>query len=137
MSSTNRPGIGVQRGRTHRRLPFFGGCDVRPRGSNRRVRTPRAPLSHSLVTLCFLAVLALPSQNPLFAAGQNKIVYDQFDWSIYQSTHFDVFHYSRERQTLQKIVSMAESRTRAVSALYACASMVSVIRYTLLALITM
>jgi hypothetical protein len=45
----------------------------------------------------------------LFAAGQNKIVYDTFDWSIYQSTHFDVYHYSREKGTLQKVVSMAES----------------------------
>ncbi|HEX5854993.1 MAG TPA: hypothetical protein VFZ57_05185, partial [Thermoanaerobaculia bacterium] len=43
------------------------------------------------------------------SAGQNKIVYDRFDWQIYQSTHFDVYHYSRERQTLQKVVSMAES----------------------------
>ena len=43
------------------------------------------------------------------AAGQNKIVYDTFDWAIYQSTHFDVYHYSREKGTLQKVVSMAES----------------------------
>jgi hypothetical protein len=43
------------------------------------------------------------------SAGQNKIVYDRFDWQIYQSTHFDVYHYARERQTLQKVVSMAES----------------------------
>ena len=52
--------------------------------------------------------LLLLSTN-LFAAGQNKIVYDTFDWSIYQSTHFDVYHYSREKATLQKVVSMAES----------------------------
>ncbi len=68
---------------------------------NRRVRPPRAPL--------FLLLGIFSLSSPLFAAGQNKIVYDQFDWSIYQSTHFDVFHYSRERQTLQKVVSMAES----------------------------
>ncbi len=43
------------------------------------------------------------------AEGQNKIVYDAFDWSIYQSTHFQVYHYSREKETLQKVVSMAES----------------------------
>jgi len=62
------------------------------------------------LALSILAVvpLSFPSKN-LFAAGQNKIVYDHFDWSIYQSTHFDVYHYSREKGTLQKVVSMAES----------------------------
>ena len=53
-----------------------------------------------------LAILLAPEARP---AGQNKIVYDTFDWQIYQSTHFDMYHYSRERQTLQKVVSMAES----------------------------
>jgi hypothetical protein len=53
-----------------------------------------------------LAILFAPEARP---AGQNKIVYDKFDWQIYQSTHFDMYHYSRERQTLQKVVSMAES----------------------------
>ncbi len=53
-----------------------------------------------------LAILVAPEARP---AGQNKIVYDKFDWQIYQSTHFDMYHYSRERQTLQKVVSMAES----------------------------
>ena len=51
-----------------------------------------------------LAILVAPEARP---AGQNKIVYDKFDWQIYQSTHFDMYHYSRERQTLQKVVSMA------------------------------
>ncbi|MDL2716972.1 MAG: hypothetical protein PT977_04390 [Acidobacteriota bacterium] len=53
-----------------------------------------------------LAILLAKEARP---AGQNKIVYDKFDWQIYQSTHFDMYHYSRERQTLQKVVSMAES----------------------------
>ncbi|HTS01297.1 MAG TPA: hypothetical protein VMN04_02155 [Thermoanaerobaculia bacterium] len=54
-----------------------------------------------------LALLLAPC--PLLAQGQNKIVYDTFDWSIYQSTHFEVYHYSREKAALQKVVSMAES----------------------------
>jgi Tol biopolymer transport system component len=66
----------------------------------------RFPLALSVGLLLAGALFLTPGAQ---SAGQNKIVYDQFDWSIYQSTHFDVFHYSRERQTLQKIVSMAES----------------------------
>jgi len=59
----------------------------------------------------FLGILLFSSSLPtnLFAAGQNKIVYDTFDWAIYQSTHFEIYHYSREKATLQKVVSMAES----------------------------
>jgi hypothetical protein len=43
------------------------------------------------------------------AEGQNKVVYDTFDWSIYHATHFDVHYYTREKETLQKVVSLAES----------------------------
>jgi len=66
----------------------------------------RLPLALSAGLLLAWALFLAPAAR---SAGQNKIVYDQFDWSIYQSTHFDVFHYSRERQTLHKVVSMAES----------------------------
>ena len=46
---------------------------------------------------------------PARAAGQNKIVYDTFEWSVYASTHFDVYYYPRGKDALQKVVSMAES----------------------------
>ncbi len=65
--------------------------------------------SRKALALVLLAGLAAAAAPRLFAAGQNKIVYDTFDWSIYQSTHFDVYHYSREKGTLQKVTSMAES----------------------------
>ena len=43
------------------------------------------------------------------AEGQNKIVYDTFDWSIYRSTHFAIYFYDREEVSLQKVASYAES----------------------------
>lgn len=57
----------------------------------------RAFLCLALSTLLFVALPASP-------AGQNKIVYDTFDWAIYTSTHFQVYYYSREKDTLQKVV---------------------------------
>ncbi|MGE5346643.1 MAG: hypothetical protein ACM3JH_11865, partial [Acidithiobacillales bacterium] len=54
-------------------------------------------------------VLALLFAAPALGVGQNKIVYDVFDWSIYTSTHFDVYYYAREKGSLEKVVSMAES----------------------------
>jgi Tol biopolymer transport system component len=67
-------------------------------------------MSSTRKALVLVLLLGLAAATPaLLAQGQNKIVYDTFDWSIYQSTHFDVYHYSREKGTLQKVVSMAES----------------------------
>jgi Tol biopolymer transport system component len=47
--------------------------------------------------------------GPAFPFGQNKIVYDKFHWSIYHSTHFDVYFYDEEKPSLQKVVDTAES----------------------------
>lgn len=41
--------------------------------------------------------------------GQNKIAYDQFDWQIYRSTHFQIYFYSKEKGSLEKVASFAES----------------------------
>ncbi|HET7712758.1 MAG TPA: hypothetical protein VFL80_12570, partial [Thermoanaerobaculia bacterium] len=46
---------------------------------------------------------------PAFPFGQNKIVYDKFKWNVYHSTHFDVYFYEEERESLQKVADMAES----------------------------
>jgi hypothetical protein len=57
-----------------------------------------------LIALAILFVLAMPAFGQ-----QNKIVYDKFDWSIYHSTHFDVYFYETEKASLQRVVDMAES----------------------------
>ena len=44
-----------------------------------------------------------------FPFGQNKIVYDKFNWHIYHSTHFDFYFYDEERASLQRVVDNAES----------------------------
>lgn len=41
--------------------------------------------------------------------GQNKIVYDKFDWQVYRSTHFTIYFYEGGRNSLQKVASYAES----------------------------
>jgi hypothetical protein len=60
-----------------------------------------------LTALLFtVLILAAPSAYPF---GQNKIVYDEFKWSIYHSTHFDIYFYDEERPALQRVVDSAES----------------------------
>jgi Tol biopolymer transport system component len=58
-----------------------------------------------VVILVALLVLAIPA----YPFGQNKIVYDTFKWSVYHSTHFDVYFYEEERDSLQRVVDSAES----------------------------
>jgi hypothetical protein len=62
-----------------------------------------------LKRLIALAILALSFAPAAYPFGKNKIVYDEFDWKIYQSTHFDVYFYEEERDVLQKVVNLAES----------------------------
>jgi hypothetical protein len=60
-----------------------------------------------LVLLVALATLPVAGQDEGF--GQNKIVYDKFDWSIYRSTHFRIYFYAREKESLSRVASFAES----------------------------
>jgi Tol biopolymer transport system component len=55
----------------------------------------------------FIALLAFAT--PMYPFGQNKIVYDTFDWKVYHSTHFDVYFYEEERESLQRVVDAAET----------------------------
>lgn len=56
-----------------------------------------------------VAAVLFFSALPAFPFGQNKIVYDKFNWNIYHSTHFDVYFYDEERGALQRVVDSAES----------------------------
>ena len=58
-----------------------------------------------VVTLLVVLLFAAPA----FPFGQNKIVYDKFNWHIYHSTHFDIYFYDEERASLQRVVDNAES----------------------------
>jgi len=75
------------------------------------VRAANALPRKSKMLLAALLVLmpgaALAQYENVFE--QNKIVYDVFDWKTYRSTHFTIYFYERERATLQKVASFAES----------------------------
>jgi hypothetical protein len=70
-----------------------------------RIRVKR---SVAFLVLAFVAALWFSPQD-LNAFGKNKIVYDTFDWQVYRSTHFDIYFYEEERESLQKVVNFAES----------------------------
>jgi Tol biopolymer transport system component len=56
--------------------------------------------------LVLLSLLCSPAWAQF---GQNKVAYDQFDWLVYHSPHFDVHYYESEADRLEDVVSYAES----------------------------
>ncbi|MEP6802291.1 MAG: hypothetical protein ABJC07_10160 [Acidobacteriota bacterium] len=60
-----------------------------------------------IVSLLFSAASAALGQEQGF--GENKIAYDKFEWKTYRSTHFTIYFYEKERPSLQKVASYAES----------------------------
>ncbi len=56
-----------------------------------------------------LLLPAAASQAQIEYFGENKIVYDNFDWKTYRSTHFTIYFYDREKPAIQKVASYAES----------------------------
>ncbi|HSS44483.1 MAG TPA: hypothetical protein VLO07_03995, partial [Thermoanaerobaculia bacterium] len=68
-----------------------------------------------IVLAVLLGALAAPAagqiylDNPDYSFGENKIIYDRFDWKTYRSTHFTIYFYEKEAVSLQKVASFAES----------------------------
>ena len=58
-----------------------------------------------IVVVAALLLLAIPA----YPFGQNKIVYDTLKWNVYHSTHFDIYFYDEERDSLQRVVDAAET----------------------------
>ena len=73
-----------------------------------RPRIPFAPAALRLFLALLLAAAVCPARA--FAFGKNKVAYEQFDWHIYRSPHFDVYYYPEEESLLQQVVSDAESQ---------------------------
>jgi len=69
------------------------------------------------VALVVLAIASLAVPDRVLGFGKNKIVYQNFDWRIYRSPHFDVYYYPEEESLLQEVVSDAESQYMRLSQL--------------------
>ncbi len=71
-------------------------------------------MKRAVRTLAALAAAAL--LLPALAAaqyfeffGRNKVQYRRFDWTIYHSTHFDIYYYPEAEAHLARVASLAES----------------------------
>jgi hypothetical protein len=90
-----------------------------------RTRSPRGPSSVlagisplAVGTAVLIALLAVDAaaQTPYVPYyGKNKIRYDNFEWHIYTSDHFEIYYYPDIKQHLERIASYAESAYSQVS----------------------
>ena len=68
----------------------------------------------------FLMILAVTAdavaQTPYVPYyGKNKIRYDNFQWHIYTTEHFEIYYYPEIKQHLERVTSYAESAYQQVS----------------------
>ena len=48
--------------------------------------------------------------------GKNRVQYDDFDWHIYETDHFEIFYYPELEEHLARVASYAESAYAQISA---------------------
>src|SRR5688572_33155202 len=90
-----------------------------------RTRRPRGPVTSAGVPLSVLAaaLLFVGSAAPAVAQtpyvpyyGKNRIRYDNFNWHIYTTDHFEIFYYPELERHLERVASYAESAYQKISA---------------------
>ncbi|MBI4486008.1 MAG: PD40 domain-containing protein, partial [Acidobacteria bacterium] len=84
-----------------------------------RARSPRG-----LLLLLWIAAAMLGGRPPAASAqtqmvpyfGKNNIHYDNFDWHIYVTDHFEIYYYPELEQHLERVAGYAESAYQQISA---------------------
>jgi Tol biopolymer transport system component len=64
--------------------------------------------SGGAATLLVCILVASGSAQVGYYFGQNKVLYKDFDWSVFRTEHFDVYYYPEEKQAAQDAARMAE-----------------------------
>jgi hypothetical protein len=79
-----------------------------------RTRSTRGPLLAAfLLVACTGEALAQTPYVPYY--GKNKIRYNNFQWHIYSTDHFEIYYYPEIEPHLERITGYAESAYQAVS----------------------
>ncbi len=82
------------------------------------LRRRRTVCSVAAVTLLLFAAgdLAAQTQTPFVPYfGKNRVRYDNFQWHIYTTDHFEIFYYPELEQHLERVAGYAESAYQHVS----------------------
>jgi len=58
--------------------------------------------------IALFAFLCLPSILPAQYFGRNKVQWEQFDWQVLKTEHFDIYYYPEEEKAVRDTARMAE-----------------------------
>ena len=72
-----------------------------------RLRLPGFPLAAALAAALLLPLFAAPSAGAQYF-GRNKVQYDDFEFQVLQTEHFDIYYYDEEEQAVRDAARMAE-----------------------------
>jgi Tol biopolymer transport system component len=76
------------------------------RNNNKPSPTQASTRVRSVAVFAFALALALPAHAQYF--GRNKVVYEQFDFKVLATDHFDIYYYPEEEAAVQLAARMAE-----------------------------
>src|SRR4029434_9739252 len=89
------------------------------------MRSMRVPLPARRSSICaaLVALIVAASAGQVVAQtpfipyyGKNNIHYDNFEWKIYPTDHFEIYFYPEVESHLERIASYAESAYQQISA---------------------
>ena len=79
-------------------------------------RGPLAAFALSLLLLCVGVASQAAAQTPFVPYfGKNNIHYDNFDWHIYTTDHFEIYYYPDIEKHLERVAGYAEGAYQQVS----------------------
>ena len=80
------------------------------------LRRRRPLMSAAAVVFAVLYATELAAQTPFVPYfGKNRIRYDNFQWHIYTTDHFEIYYYPELEQHLERVAGYAESAYQHVS----------------------
>lgn len=69
--------------------------------------------------LVLLALASLPSSASAQYFGRNKVQWEDFDWRVLKTEHFDIYHYPEEERAVRDAARMAERWYGRLSSVFA------------------
>lgn len=70
--------------------------------------SPRFRRAALIPALVLLAFASFPSTSDAQYFGRNKVRWEDFDWKVLKTEHFDIYHYPEEERAVRDAARMAE-----------------------------
>ena len=72
------------------------------------LRSARAVFLTSFLAVFMLWFVLLGTMAQAQYFGRNKVQYDQFDFKVFETEHFEIYFYDETEETIRDVAAMAE-----------------------------